>query len=90
MIVDVNECLGNPCQNGGTCLNTVGSFTCNCMAGYQGQTCANGIVDYIVKCGLFQPRYFSFIKTKSSLLCMILEPKTRGAYCCIQTVFATC
>lgn len=32
---DINECLLNPgiCQGGGECVNTDGSFTCNCPPG---------------------------------------------------------
>ncbi|PNJ50113.1 CRB1 isoform 8 [Pongo abelii] len=27
---DVNECFSNPCQNGGTCENLPGNYTCHC------------------------------------------------------------
>ena len=38
--VDVNECDATPCDaDRATCHNTVGSYTCTCKAGYQG----NGI-----------------------------------------------
>ncbi|XP_067845710.1 protein crumbs homolog 1 [Heptranchias perlo] len=30
--MDVNECDSNPCQNGGTCQNTVESYICHCPA----------------------------------------------------------
>ena len=39
---DINECDTDPCENGGTCANTMGSFTCTCAAGYDGDTCENG------------------------------------------------
>jgi hypothetical protein len=38
-VEDINECSSNPCQNGGTCSNTPGSYTCNCAAGYTGDNC---------------------------------------------------
>ncbi|XP_043555728.1 protein crumbs homolog 1 isoform X1 [Chiloscyllium plagiosum] len=30
--MDVNECDSNPCQNGGTCQNTMESYICHCPA----------------------------------------------------------
>lgn len=32
-------CSPNPCQNGGTCAQTGGSYTCSCPAGTSGQNC---------------------------------------------------
>jgi hypothetical protein len=29
----VNECLNNPCENGGACLNYPGDFFCSCAFG---------------------------------------------------------
>jgi EGF-like domain/EGF domain/Fibrinogen beta and gamma chains, C-terminal globular domain len=42
----VDKCVGNPCQNGGTCSNGGGAasgYTCTCAAGYSGATCATNI-----------------------------------------------
>uniref|UniRef100_A0A8C2AXZ5 Neurogenic locus notch homolog protein 1 n=1 Tax=Cyprinus carpio TaxID=7962 RepID=A0A8C2AXZ5_CYPCA len=38
---DIDECsLGaNPCEHGGRCLNTKGSFQCRCLQGYEGPRC---------------------------------------------------
>ena len=30
---DVNECLENPCENGGVCMNYPGDFFCSCPFG---------------------------------------------------------
>ncbi|XP_013377338.1 PREDICTED: protein crumbs homolog 1 isoform X3 [Chinchilla lanigera] len=44
---DVNECLSNPCQNGGTCENLPGNYTCHCpfdnlsSTFYGGQDCSD-------------------------------------------------
>lgn len=35
--LNVNECLSNPCQNNGTCMDFTNGFTCQCPAGYTGQ-----------------------------------------------------
>ena len=34
--VDKNECLSNPCQNGGTCDNLVNGYRCTCKKGFKG------------------------------------------------------
>lgn len=39
---DYDECGNSPCQNGGTCINNDGSFTCICKAGWEGRECQNG------------------------------------------------
>ncbi len=36
---DVNECLNNPCLNGGACNNNDGGFTCSCPDGWEGDLC---------------------------------------------------
>eukprot|EP00105_Crassostrea_gigas_P041028 XP_019925176.1 PREDICTED: delta-like protein D [Crassostrea gigas] len=40
---NINECLDNPCQNGGTCSNSDGSFTCTCAGGFTGALCNEDI-----------------------------------------------
>ena len=47
--VSANACLGNPCNNGGTCSRAsnegsqgpLDSFSCSCATGYYGSTCLN-------------------------------------------------
>ncbi|XP_053372650.1 uncharacterized protein LOC128546284 [Mercenaria mercenaria] len=36
----INECVSQPCRNGGTCLKGVNSFNCACTFGYGGPTCS--------------------------------------------------
>ncbi|KAK6029491.1 EGF-like domain protein, partial [Ostertagia ostertagi] len=37
---DVDECsMGNPCENGGTCVNLDGGFECACTAAFEGELC---------------------------------------------------
>lgn len=45
-LLDIDECLLNPCQNGATCVNQPGSYSCKCSGGYTGKKC-EGIYHYI-------------------------------------------
>ena len=36
---DGDDCVPNPCRNGGTCTDRVASFSCACAAGFEGPTC---------------------------------------------------
>ncbi|XP_030849105.1 fibropellin-1 isoform X5 [Strongylocentrotus purpuratus] len=38
-ITDINDCSPDPCENGGTCIDGVDTFTCACAPGYIGPTC---------------------------------------------------
>ncbi len=38
-VEDINECLPNPCNNDGTCVNGFGSYLCQCMDGFTGREC---------------------------------------------------
>lgn len=39
---DINECLSEPCQHGGTCEDQPGSYLCHCPQGFKGQNCEMG------------------------------------------------
>ena len=36
---DINECDARPCQNSGRCINTQGSYYCQCPSGFLGINC---------------------------------------------------
>ena len=38
-IVDIDDCSPNPCQNGGSCIDEVDSYKCECVEGYFGENC---------------------------------------------------
>ena len=35
----INNCESQPCLNGGSCVNGVNVYTCNCAPGYTGYNC---------------------------------------------------
>ena len=42
---DIDECSSAPCINGGSCIDLVDGFQCNCPNGFNGSTCQDPI-DY--------------------------------------------
>lgn len=52
-IVEIDECMslsGNPCLNGGNCINTEGSYMCQCLPGWTGTNCDVGTYILNNKC----------------------------------------
>ena len=41
-ILDIDECTSSPCQNGGSCIDQINAYTCDCVDGYDGMNCENG------------------------------------------------
>ena len=39
ILSDVDECTPNPCQNGGTCEDGLGAYSCTCPPGFTGTNC---------------------------------------------------
>ena len=39
---DIDECASIPCQNGGTCIDGINSYTCVCVPGHAGDNCEIG------------------------------------------------
>ena len=42
----MDDCEGIQCQHGGNCIDGVGTFNCNCLEGFSGKFCENGV--YII------------------------------------------
>ena len=48
-ISDGNDCSPDPCQNGSTCVDLVGSYRCDCYTGYSGTNCETGMYSNLIK-----------------------------------------
>ena len=60
-LIALDECLHNPCQNGGTCAGSSDTYTCTCTAGYEGDNCENGmeqLSNYVLSCQCFDQNTF--------------------------------
>ena len=42
VMLDVNECASNPCQNGATCIDGPDQYLCQCPVGFEGENCDMG------------------------------------------------
>ena len=48
---DIDECASYPCNNAGTCVDNIDSYTCHCVAGYEGYSCDEGNAHLCMKTG---------------------------------------
>ena len=39
MLLDIDDCIINPCNNNGTCTDGIASYTCDCPLGFTGLDC---------------------------------------------------
>jgi len=44
---DIDECASNPCQDGGSCIDQINGYTCNCSNSTTGVNCERGKAPYI-------------------------------------------
>ena len=56
---NIDECESNPCENGGTCIDDVNMYTCQCVTLFTGQQCGTGICAF---------GYISLFKSQSQLV----------------------
>ena len=45
LLPDIDDCTPNPCLNGATCEDLVNGFNCQCVPGFQGETCDDSKLD---------------------------------------------
>lgn len=62
-VPDQNECLNFPCENDGTCTNTLGSYLCKCSKGWTGPRCRIGNITQKVSLSITAETKWSNCKT---------------------------
>ncbi|XP_067419564.1 fibulin-7-like [Emydura macquarii macquarii] len=45
-VLGINDCVSNPCANGGTCVDAVQSYTCLCPSGWAGYNCQTPVYSH--------------------------------------------
>ena len=58
--VDIDYCASNPCQNCGTCIDGINTYTCNCSPGFIGNNCETSKIFFINQMLGFFNAYDSF------------------------------
>ncbi|XP_074600064.1 uncharacterized protein LOC141854320 isoform X2 [Brevipalpus obovatus] len=80
---DIDECeSGSPCEHGGSCVNTPGSFRCECPVGFKGSRCEININE----CQLYNPcrNEATCLDEKGRYRCICKDGFT-GEHCQIKT-----
>ena len=52
LIPDIDHCINATCKNGGSCVDGFRNYSCVCLAGFMGDQCQTGILDFIFKLAL--------------------------------------
>ena len=42
LLTDINDCINHTCSNGGSCVDGVNNYSCNCLEGFTGHHCDIG------------------------------------------------
>ncbi|XP_075056135.1 coagulation factor VII [Mixophyes fleayi] len=90
---DVDQCLSNPCTNGGTCHDEFQSYVCTCPIGYEGRHCETDLNEAL-KCFKDNGQCDQFCRDTpgSPRRCLCMEGYVLGenGKSCIPTVEYPC
>ena len=48
---DIDECMGDHCENNGTCYDVINGYYCSCLNGFTGLNCESGngkLISYLI------------------------------------------
>ena len=48
LFTDIDDCVGQPCQNGASCVDGIAGYSCKCRPGYSGTHCEQGVYMYML------------------------------------------
>uniref|UniRef100_A0A3B3QTF5 Sushi, nidogen and EGF like domains 1 n=1 Tax=Paramormyrops kingsleyae TaxID=1676925 RepID=A0A3B3QTF5_9TELE len=82
---EINECLSQPCLNGGTCQDRMASYLCHCANGFNGLRCQTGMKGSRA----MQLHFLSVSLSSHCLLCLdenecLSKPCKHGGICVDQ------
>lgn len=60
---NLDECLSNPCQNGGSCDDRENGYVCSCTPGYAGLHCEQDVA--VCNTGLCDNHLFKYLISNS-------------------------
>ena len=64
LLSDIDDCVDQPCLNGGTCVDGVNDYTCMCVDGYTGENCGVGKDILVSQTLLVQSTKYSSLKQR--------------------------
>ena len=62
LFADIDDCAVQRCQNGGTCIDAVNDYTCNCVDGYTGKNCSIGTINlFVLEVSIISTKYYGLL-----------------------------
>ena len=86
-VADINDCLGDPCQNQGTCVDGINGFQCICREGWEGTFCHIS-ESACTSAGIFLVKYSHLVILSGE--CFQMFAFNFWSVACLQTRMTAC